>query len=135
MNSYGECAKALYNEGYNCSQAVVLAFADRLGLDKETIARLASSFGAGYGGMGEVCGAVSGMLIVLGLAKGFGNPSEKEKKKAQFAEISEMIAEFRQINGAIICREILKNVKSADEKKCTCGDKVKIAAEIVAKHI
>ncbi len=135
MDSVGERAKALYYEGYNCSQAVVLAFAEELGIEKETLARVASSFGAGYGGMGEACGAVSGMLIVLGLAKGFENPGELDKKKAQFKELSEMIEEFKKQNGSIICREILKSVKTPEGKKATCGDKVKSAAEIVAKHV
>ena len=62
----GEIAKGYFLKGYNCSQAIVLAFSDRTGLDEHTGAKLASSFGGGMGRMREVCGAFSGMLIVLG---------------------------------------------------------------------
>lgn len=69
MSVYGERAKALFERGYNCSQSVVLAFCEPLGLDMETMAKLASSFGGGMGRLREVCGAISGMLMIVGLAK------------------------------------------------------------------
>ena len=63
---HAEKARALFLEGYNCAQAVLCAFDDMTGLDRETSARLASSFGGGMGRMREVCGTVSGALLVLG---------------------------------------------------------------------
>ena len=65
-----ERAMALFTQGYNCAQSVVLAFADELDADEATLARLSSSFGGGFGRMREVCGAVSCMAIVLGLLEG-----------------------------------------------------------------
>ena len=59
---YGTRAKENFLNGYNCCQAVFLACTDELGLDTETRAKIASSFGGGMGGMRQVCGAVSGML-------------------------------------------------------------------------
>ena len=66
MGEYGKRAEQLFTEGYNCSQAVLLSYSDITGLDDKTAAMLASGFGGGMGRMREVCGAVSGMFIVLG---------------------------------------------------------------------
>ena len=67
---YGARAKENFQSGYSCAQAVFLACTEDMGLDTETRARLASSFGGGMGGMRQVCGAVSGMLMALGLKYG-----------------------------------------------------------------
>lgn len=66
MSIHEEKAKALFMEGYNCTQSVVLAFCDDMGMDREEALKLASPFGAGLGGMREVCGTVSGMMLVIG---------------------------------------------------------------------
>ena len=71
---YGTRAKENFLNGYNCCQAVFLACTDELGLDTETRAKIASSFGGGMGGMRQVCGAVSGMLMALGLHQGLYRP-------------------------------------------------------------
>ena len=82
---YKQKAEMLFKQGYNCSQAVLLAFCDELNLDKETAARLASSFGGGIGRMREVCGAVSGMCMVAGLCKGYSDPKDMEGKKRHYS--------------------------------------------------
>ena len=71
MKNHKELARSYFLEGYNCSQSVLLAFHEELGLDKETAARMASPFGGGMGRLREVCGTVSGMLLVLGLLRGY----------------------------------------------------------------
>ena len=73
---HAEKARQLFLEGYNCAQAVVCAFEDMTGLDRETSARLASSFGGGMGRLREVCGTVSGALLVLGLLCGYSDPKD-----------------------------------------------------------
>ena len=70
MKTRVEIALELFNEGYNCAQAVFAAFADKYGIDKDTAMKLSSSFGGGMGRMREVCGAVSGMFMVAGLETG-----------------------------------------------------------------
>ncbi len=79
---HGETAEQLFRDGYNCAQAVLMAFADVTGLEPDTAARLASSFGGGLGRMREVCGAVSGASMVLGLVKGYADPTDADAKKA-----------------------------------------------------
>ena len=71
MNKREELARQAFKEGYNCSQAMVAAFSDLMGMDKKTALRLASSFGGGMGRMREVCGAVTGMFMVVGILYGY----------------------------------------------------------------
>ena len=107
-----ERAKALFLSGYNCSQAVVCAFCDVTGLDVETSARLASSFGGGLGRLREVCGTVSGAAIVLGIARGYSDPKDFDAKKRHYALVQEFARRFREANGSIVCRELLKGVET-----------------------
>ena len=104
---YGTRAKENFLNGYNCCQAVFLACTDELGLDTETRAKIASSFGGGMGGMRQVCGAVSGMLMALGLHQGYTDPKDKAGKAAQYEVIRALADEFKRENGSIICRELL----------------------------
>ena len=106
-------AAELFLEGYNCAQAITVAFSDVTGLDKETSAKIASSFGGGMGRMREVCGAVSGMLMVLGYLYGYDDTVESDsQKQAHYKNIQALAAKFREECGSIICREILKNPPS-----------------------
>ena len=98
-----------FMEGYNCAQAVLLAFADMVGMDEKTCAKLSSSFGGGMGRMREVCGAVSGMLMVAGLLYGYDGPEEGDIKKEHYSRVQYLAEQFRKEVGSIICRDILKN--------------------------
>ncbi len=102
-------AAKLFLQGYNCAQAVMMSFADLIGMDESQCAKLSSSFGGGMGRMREVCGAVSGMFMVAGLLYGYDGPEEGEVKKEHYARIQALAEAFRQEAGSIICREILKN--------------------------
>ena len=105
-------AAKYFTEGYNCAQAVILAFSDLLEMDEKTCARISSSFGGGMGRMREVCGAVSGMLMVAGLLYGYDGPDEGEIKKEHYTRVQQLAERFREGAGSIICREILKNPPS-----------------------
>lgn len=144
--TYEEKAKALFCEGYNCAQAVFLAFAEEFGMDRETALRISSSFGGGMGRLREVCGAVSGMFMALGLAEGYTGPKDQEGKMAQYARIQNMAEEFRRENGSIICRELLGLPDGADDpkplprtetyyKKRPCGELCGSAAAIIAREL
>lgn len=101
-------AAELFREGYNCSQAVVGAWAEEMGLDFSTAVKLSSGFGGGMGRMREVCGAVTGAFMVLGLAKSSGL-SDPSSKKDMYELIQRFAARFKEENGfdSIICRELL----------------------------
>lgn len=112
MMDRGTMAAKLFLDGYNCAQAVAVAFCDVTGLEKDFSARMASSFGGGMGRMREVCGAVSGMLMVAGLLYGYDTPGDDVTKKAHYSLVQELAKQFREKNGSIVCREILKNPPS-----------------------
>lgn len=144
--THEEKAKALFEEGYNCAQAVTLAFADEMGIDKETAARLASPFGGGLGRMREVCGCVSGMAIVAGELCGYSDPEAKEEKAELYALIQELAGEFKEKNGSMICRELLAGItddtKPTPEartesyyKKRPCADLAASAAGILERKL
>ena len=100
-------AEELFRKGYNCSQSVFAAFADVLGMSVEEAAKIASPFGAGFGKLREVCGAVSGMTLAAGYLKGYDDPADYEGKKELYRLIQNMCAEFKEREGTLICRELL----------------------------
>lgn len=101
-------AQELHLQKYNCAQAVACAFCDAAGQEQDVMARLASSFGGGMGGLGEVCGAMSGALLVLGLVRGYADPDDAEAKKAHYELVKAFAERFRQAGGAIRCKELLE---------------------------
>ena len=106
-------AAELFLSGSNCAQAIVVAFSDVTGLEPGFAAKLSSSFGGGRGRMREVCGAVSGMLMVAGLLYGYDDPGEKDcNKKEHYKLVQALAGRFREEIGSIVCREILKNPPS-----------------------
>lgn len=134
----------LFEQGYNCAQAVAVAFCDLTGLDTKAAAAMASSFGGGMGRMREVCGAVSGMLMVTGILYGYDTPGDDESKRAHYQRVQNMAAQFRQEAGSIVCREILKNPPSdpsptprseAFYKMRPCTRLVYLAGEILDRYI
>lgn len=143
---YGKQAKELFLNGYNCAQAVICAFAEEIGLDEYTLRRLGSSFGGGMGRLREVCGAVSGMFVVLGLLCGYEEVGDHEAKAAHYEKVQELARRFEAENGSIICRELLGLTQKHSEpepekrtpdyyKKRPCPDKVESAARILAGYL
>ena len=107
-----ECAAELFVGGYNCAQAIAVAFCDEIGVTKEQAAKMASSFGGGMGRMREVCGAVSGMLLVVGILYGYDTPGDDISKKTHYERVQALAEDFRGQAGSIVCRDILKNPPS-----------------------
>ena len=102
----------LFKSGYNCAQAVAVAFCDVTGLTEIQAARMASAFGGGMGRMREVCGAVSGMFMVLGFLYGYDDPKDDATKTVLYGEVQALAEAFKKDAGSIICRDILKNPPS-----------------------
>ena len=105
-------AAELFLSGYNCAQAVAVAFCDVTGLEEKFTAKMVSSFGGGMGRLREVCGAVSGMFFVLSYLYGYDTPGDDDRKKELYTQVQELAAGFRAECGSIVCREILKNPPS-----------------------
>ena len=132
-----EKAEGLFKEGYNCAQSVVLAFADVLDADEETLKAVAAPFGGGMGRLREVCGAVSGMFMVAGLSRKW-DTLERESKNALYALERRMAEKFAEQTGSIVCRELLLSRPHGDthnSKKPKCKELVGIAARIVEDEL
>ena len=142
-----EKAKALFMQGANCAQAVFGAFASECGITEEQALIMSSGFGGGVGRMREVCGAVSGMVLVLNMIYGSGDLSDKNAKDGQYARIQAVAGAFKEQCGSIVCRELLGLDKKdatpavseertpAYYKKRPCAELVALAAEITEKYL
>lgn len=110
-----EKAIKLYNEEYNCPQAVLCTYADKLGLDQETALKIASPFGGGIARNGKICGAITGGLMVIGL-KNWNDGSNREDSKAEVYKISnQFMDEIKKRNGTLDCERLLGiNVSTAE---------------------
>lgn len=147
-------AKRLFKEeGYNCCQAVVMAYNDVFGIDDDTAAALSSGFGGGMGRMREVCGSVSGMVMLAGLIAPAADPSVKVDRTRNYALVQQMAEDFKALNGSIVCKELLGLVpmgsgaaacKESPEpsdrtpeyyQKRPCEELVGISARIVGERI
>ncbi len=107
MDQHAAQARALFRQGYNCAQSVFLAFSDELGLETGWAARMVSSFGAGMGRLREVCGAVSAVFLIAGIAAGYDDPTDGAAKAAHYRRIQALAAQFRERHGTLLCRELL----------------------------
>ena len=142
-----EQAVNLFKQGYNCCQAVFCAFCQDFGINSETGLKLSSSFGGGMGGMREVCGAVSGMFMVLGLKYGYCVSNDIDLKKQHYNLIQQAAKKFTEENGSIICKELLGISKPKSEgyipaernveffKKRPCAELVAFAASLTEKFL
>jgi C_GCAxxG_C_C family probable redox protein len=140
-----EVALVLFEEGFNCSQAVFAAHAPNLGLDRETALKMGGPFGGGVARKGEICGAVSGALMALGLRYTSTDSEDAQSKERVYALSQELARRFAERNnGCIKCRELLacdigtpEGLQAAREHglfKTLCPKFVRDAAEI-AEHL
>ncbi len=146
MGIYSEKACTNFKNGYNCAQAVLLAFAEVLGIDDVFALKLASSFGGGMGRLREVCGAVSAMFMIAGLLQGYTEPNNDEIKAQHYKLIQNLGNEFKSRCGSIICRELLGLPDGADSpipskrtdeyyQQRPCENCIKTAAEIIETNL
>lgn len=101
-------SRELFGSGYNCSQAVLLAAADALGMGCDCLGRAASGLGEGLGRSGEVCGALNGGVMCLGLVLGEDAPDDPWQRDILYATVARFVARFEEENGAARCRELLR---------------------------
>ncbi|MGD9346555.1 MAG: C-GCAxxG-C-C family protein [Candidatus Aminicenantes bacterium] len=134
-------ALTCFKEGFSCSQAVLSAFCEPLGLDLFTALKISQSFGGGMAYMGETCGAVTGAFMVIGLKHGRIRTNDDAAKEKTYELVQEFVQRFRTKHGSILCRELLEydlsredEFKEAQEKKLfdeLCPKLVQTAAEIL----
>lgn len=146
MGNKAELAKEFFLQGYNCAQAVFGAFCEDFGIDKKTGFVLSSGFGGGISRRREVCGAVSGAVLVLSLKHGYSDPKADEIKKDLYSKVREVLKEIEEETGSIICRDLLgleEKVSSPIPERRTekyyakrpCAELVYICAKAVEDHL
>jgi len=133
-----------FDEGYACSQSVLLAFSGRFKLDETTAKLIAATFGGGMGRLRQKCGAVTGSFMVLGLAYGNTDPKDMDTKLAAYEKVQQMNHKFEEIHGTSICAELLNKHATEDEvtqrihHKLICSkviaDATGIVYELLEKH-
>jgi C_GCAxxG_C_C family probable redox protein len=135
--------------GYGCCQSVVAAFADLYGLDEVMAKRIAAGFGGGVGRLRMMCGAVSGIVMLVGLDCGQTDGGDREGKSACYKVVQDLLAQSKAENGSLICAEILglKGYQKAQNsyvasprtteyyKTRPCAAKVESAARIFANYL
>lgn len=138
-----------FMQGYGCCQSVVAAFADLYGLDDTMAKRIAAGFGGGVGRMRMMCGAVSALVILVGLDCGQTEGSDREGKSACYRVVQQLLERSRQQNGSIICAELLglngyerahssyiASERTAEYyKKRPCAAKVESVARLFAQYL
>lgn len=137
----------LFKQGYNCSQSVVVAFADMYDLDESVALKMSASFGGGIGRMRETCGAACGMFILAGFEKSALSPADNRAKSDNYKLVQQLADEFVVRNGSLKCSELLgldKSTKITSEaegrtsqyyKKRPCVKMVEEAARIYSEYL
>ncbi len=134
-------AEEVFAQGYNCSQAVLLACGEGRGLAPDVALRVAGPFGGGIGRLGETCGAVSGAIMALGLAYSKVKPDDNDSRERGYKLAREFIDRFTQMHGSVVCRDLLgcdlstpaglARAKELRVHEAVCPRFVRAAAEIV----
>ena len=102
-----EKSKKLFTDGHNCSQAVVGAYSDLFGVEPQTAMIMAEGFGGGMGRMRLTCGAVSGMVALVGMKYSNGIAADTQTRTKIYEKVREVLGEFTKRNGTIVCGELL----------------------------
>ena len=115
MGLHAEKARNYFLEGYNCAQSVACAYADEMDMTEEQAAKLASGFGGGMGRMREVCGAVSGAVLVYSRLHGYSDPEDQIAKAHHYARVQQICLAFQEKWNTIICRDLLAGLDAAKD--------------------
>jgi len=117
-----EKAAVYFLNGFNCAQSVLAAFAPELDIDEELALKLTSNFGGGAR-CGQLCGAVSGALMVLGMKYGFSRSEDREQIKKAYDISVEFQKRFCERNKSVVCKELLGYDISIPEQKNAAKEK------------
>ena len=145
-NEKAELARELFLSGSNCAQSVYAAFADEMGMSRETALRLSGGLGGGIGGLRFTCGAFTAMAMVLSALRGYTDGADLDGKKRLYAQVQQLYERFVEEYGTSVCRELLeKNGVSASPvpsertpeyyKSRPCAQYVAFCAELVAEEL
>jgi C_GCAxxG_C_C family probable redox protein len=136
-----EKAVGCFQEHFSCSQALLSAYCERYGLSRHLALRLAEGFGGGLGGLGQTCGAITGAMMVIGLAHGRSSADDATAKVATVLRVRQLVARFEAQHGTVACRDLIgceidtpEKVARARERgvfDTVCVGVIRSAAEIL----
>ncbi len=144
MSAKTELAGKYHERGYGCAQAVLASFSEDFGLPEEAALRIATGFGSGMGRLCEVCGALTGAFMVIGLKYGkvitdgtkYGSNTE-----TTYRLVAEMADKFQKRNRSIYCRDLIEHDLSIPEERAkvralglftsTCGKCIRDSVELL----
>jgi C_GCAxxG_C_C family probable redox protein len=129
-----EKAVSCFNEGFMCSQAVLTAYAAEFGVDRQTALKVSAAFGGGMGRLGEVCGAVTGAFMVIGLKYGRIEVKDTGAHEKTTRLVHKFAEQFKSINGSILCRQLLGCDLSTREGQQAFVDK-KLRDTLCTKYV
>lgn len=142
MSRKSDYAVSLFQDGFNCSQSVFCTFCEKYGISQKDALKLACGFGGGMR-CGEVCGAVSGAVMVIGLKYGQYDRHDVERKQECYRKTVEFTDAFKEKNNSIICKSILEcdisdpaGMEEAKQKglfQTTCNQMITDAVELLEK--
>ncbi len=146
MSEKAARARELFLQGYNCAQSVAGAFAEEMHLPLDTVTRMVSGFGGGFGRLREVCGAVSGMTFAASVLRGYCDPKAAGEKTQVYQMIQTLAGRFEAANGTLICRELLhldapEGTPAAEPRTAEyyqrrpCAELVACAAQILEDYL
>jgi C_GCAxxG_C_C family probable redox protein len=143
--AHADTAVKKFKEGFNCAQSVLYSYAKELGMDPDLALRIANGFGGGMGRKQEVCGAVSGGILALGLKYGRGEQDGKERQEKTYAEVRELIDAFIKEHRTVCCKDLLSGCSllteegrkqfMADNLIERCNEYVRTVCEILDERI
>ncbi|MFA6054914.1 MAG: C-GCAxxG-C-C family protein [Thermodesulfovibrionales bacterium] len=116
MMTKSERAVSKFIEGYNCAQAVFFSFCDDFNIDKDKALKMACGFGAGMARYEEVCGAVTGGIIVIGAKYGRGEKDDRTATELTYKKTRELMDQFVGKHGTFICRKLLNGCELTTEE-------------------
>jgi C_GCAxxG_C_C family probable redox protein len=129
-----EKAVSCFEEGFMCSQALLTAYAEQFGLDRENALRISAAFGGGMGRMGEICGAVTGAFMALGLKYGRTAVRDTRSHEKTTRLVNVFVERFKSLNGSIVCRELLDCDLSTEQGQRAFVDK-KLRDKLCTKFV
>lgn len=138
-------AVTCFEGGYNCCQSILLTYGEQFGLPKDSAIRLGTGFGGGMARQGEVCGAVTGAIMVIGLKHGMANETDDQARERTYELVNELMNKFKGRFGSVRCKDLLNCDISTPEGramaneeelfKTLCPRFVKSTAEILEELI
>lgn len=126
MSKKTEAAESYHARGYGCAQAVLAPFAEEFGLNEDVALRISTGFGSGMGRLCEVCGALTGGFMVIGLKYGKVNTDGTKygtNTETTYHLVAELTKRFEAVRGSIYCRDLIGHDLSKPEERTKVVEK------------